>query len=336
MVPAGTAAEAAPAGACALSPTRNFLPGAPGWPLHQRPAGLALTSPLPIVSKITTSSASVETDIFYQDIGTGQPVVLIHGWPLSHRMWEPQVNALTEAGYRCIAYDRRGFGESDKPAGGYDYDTLAADLNDLLTELDLRDVVLVGFSMGGGEVARYLSRYGTERVSKAVLVSSVTPFLGQTDGNPDGVPQHVFEGMLKDMTADRAAFLQSFNKAFFNDGLLSHPVSQGQLDYAFQIGVMAQPLATVECAKAFAGTDFRPDMAAFTVPTLIVHGDADQTVPIKASGDRAAEMIPSARYERIEGAPHGLYQTHTEAFNTLLLDFLGASGATADPSEAQM
>ena len=288
------------------------------------------------MAKITTSTASVETEIFYQDIGTGQPVVLIHGWPLSHRMWELQVPVLTAAGFRTVAYDRRGFGHSGFPAGGYDYDTFAADLNDLLTELDLRDVVLVGFSMGGGEVARFLGTYGTERVSKAVLVSSVTPFLGQTDGNPDGVPQEVFEGMLKDMTADRAAFLQAFNKTFFNDGLLSHPVSQGHLDYAFQIAVMAQPLATVECAKAFAGTDFRPDMAAFTVPTLIVHGDADQIVPIEASGARAAEMLPNAQYEVISGAPHGLYLTDAENFNGLLLDFLGASSATVDPAKVQM
>ena len=288
------------------------------------------------MGKLTTSTASVPTEIFYQDIGTGRPVVLIHGWPLSHRMWEPQVPVLTAAGFRTVAYDRRGFGHSGFPAGGYDYDTFAADLNDLLTELDLRDVVLVGFSMGGGEVARYLGRYGTERVSKAVLVSSVTPFLGQTDDNPDGVPQKVFEGMLKDMTADRAGFLQAFGKTFFNDGLLTHPVSQGQLDYAFQIAAMAQPLATVECAKAFAGTDFRPDMAAFTVPTMIVHGDADQIVPIETSGARAAQMVPAARYEVLSGAPHGLYQTHAEAFNTLLLDFLAAPAATPDPPQAQM
>ncbi|HEX8299123.1 MAG TPA: alpha/beta hydrolase [Rubricoccaceae bacterium] len=288
------------------------------------------------MAKLTTSTASVPTEIFYQDIGIGQPVVLIHGWPLSHRMWEPQVPVLTNAGFRTVAYDRRGFGHSSFPSGGYDYDTFADDLNDLLTELDLRDAVLVGFSMGGGEVARYLSRYGTSRVSKAVLVGSVTPFLGQTADNPDGVPQHVFDGMLKDMTTDRAAFLQAFGKQFFNAGLLSHPVSQGQLDYAFQIAVMAQPLATVECAKAFAGTDFRPDMAALTVPTLIVHGDADQTVPIEASGARTAEMLPQAQYEVVSGAPHGLYLTHAAAFNEILLRFLGAPTATADPTEAQM
>lgn len=191
--------------------------------------------------------------------------------------------------------------------------------------------------MGGGEVARYLSRYGASRVSKVALVASVTPFLGQTDDNPDGVPQSVFAGMLKDMTTDRPKFLAGFNKAFFNQGLLAHPVSQEMLDYAWSIGLMAQPQATVECAKAFAGTDFRPDMAAFTVPTLIVHGSADQTVPMEASGNRTAEMIPSARYEVVDGAPHGLYQTHAEAFNTLLLDFLGApAGATPDPSKAQM
>ena len=288
------------------------------------------------MAKITTSTASVETEIFYQDFGTGQPVVLIHGWPLSHRMWEPQVPVLNAAGFRTVAYDRRGFGHSGFPSGGYDYDTFAADLHDLMTELDLRDAVLVGFSMGGGEVARYLSCYGAERVAKVALVGSVTPFLGQTDDNPDGVPQSVFEGMLKDMTTDRPAFLAAFGKTFFNDGLLRHPLSQEMLDYAWNIAVMAQPQATVACAKAFAGTDFRPDMAAFTVPTLIVHGAADQTVPVEASGDRTAEMIPSARYEVVRGAPHGLYQTHVEEFNGLLLDFLGAPGAPTAPSAVQV
>ncbi|HEX9952230.1 MAG TPA: alpha/beta hydrolase [Rubricoccaceae bacterium] len=285
------------------------------------------------MSTITTSTASVPTEIFYQDLGSGRPVVLIHGWPMSHRMWEPQVPVLTNAGFRTVAYDRRGFGHSGFPSGGYDYDTLAADLNDLLTELDLRDVTLVGFSMGGGEVARYLSRYGTDRVSSVALISAVTPFLMQTESNPDGAPPQVFETMLHDMTTDRLAFLQAFGKQFFNAGLLSHPVSQGVLDYAFGIASMAQPLATVECAKAFAGTDFRPDMAAFTVPTLIVHGSADQTVPIEVSGERAAKAIPSAHYEIIDGAPHGLYQTHPEAFNRILLDFLGATGAPALAAE---
>ena len=214
------------------------------------------------MAKITTKTASVESDIFYQDLGTGQPVVLIHGWPMSHRMWEPQVPVLHAAGFRTVAYDRRGFGHSGFPdgsfaGGGYEYDTLADDLHDLMTELDLRDAVLVGFSMGGGEVARYLSRHGTDRVARVALVSSVTPFLMQTPDNPDGAPQEVFAGMLRDMTTDRPAFLQSFAKQFFNDGLLTHPVSQGVLDYAFAIASMAQPLATVECARAFAATDFR-------------------------------------------------------------------------------
>ena len=264
------------------------------------------------MAKITTSTASVETELFYQDFGTGRPVVLIHGWPLSHRMWEPQVPALNAAGFRTVAYDRRGFGHSGFPSGGYDYDTFAADLNDLLTELDLRDAALVGFSMGGGEVARYLGRYGADRVSRVALVSSVTPFLMRTDDNPDGVDPAVFEKMLVQMKEDRPAFLAAFNKKFFNEGLLNHPVSQETMDYAW----------TVACAEAFAATDFRADMAAFTVPTLIVHGDADQTVPIENSGDRAAAMVPSARYEVIKGAPHGLYQTHAEEFNRILLDFL--------------
>ena len=275
-----------------------------------------------MMAKITTSTASVETEIFYQDLGTGQPVVLIHGWPLSHRMWEAQVPVLNAAGFRTVAYDRRGFGHSGFPAGGFEYDTFADDLHDLMTELDLRDAVLVGFSMGGGEVARYLSRHGADRVSKVALVSSVTPFLMKTANNPDGVDPSVFEGMTKAMKDDRPAFLQSFNKKFFNDGLLSHPVSQAQLDYAFAIAVMAQPQATLACAEAFAGTDFRSDLAAFTVPTLIVHGSADQTVPIDYSGARTAKALPDARYEVMDGAPHGLYETHKEDFNRTLLGFL--------------
>ncbi|HEX8385833.1 MAG TPA: alpha/beta hydrolase [Rubricoccaceae bacterium] len=276
------------------------------------------------MATITTSTAAVQTELFYQDFGTGQPVVLLHGWPLSHRMWERQVPVLNAHGFRTIAYDRRGFGHSGFPSGGYDYDTLAADLNDLLTELDLRDTVLVGFSMGGGEVARYLSRYGADRVSKVALVASVTPFMMQTADNSDGVDPSVFEEMTAQMTADRPAFLTRFGNQFFNQGLLTHPVSPEQLDYAWNIAVMAQPQATLACAEAFAATDFRQDLAAFTVPTLIVHGDADQTVPMKNSGDRTAKAIPSAQYVVIDGAPHGLYLTHAEELNVVLLDFLRA------------
>ena len=268
------------------------------------------------------TSSTPPIDLHYQDAGAGPPVVLIHGWPLSYRMWEAQVDALTAAGFRCIAYDRRGFGDSGKPWGGYDYDTFASDLNDLLTALDLRDVALVGFSMGGGEIARYLGRYGAGRVSKAALVSAVTPFMLKTPDNPDGVDQSVFDDMLNNLKKDRPAFLAQFNKMFVNWGLVSHPVSQEMLDYNQTIALFAQPHATQECVTAFAATDFRPDMAAFTVPTLVVHGDADQIVPIETAGEKAAAMIAGSRLEVVKGAPHGLYATHTDELNGLLLDFL--------------
>jgi len=278
---------------------------------------------------IQTSGASPVT-LYYQDSGgSGPAVVLIHGWPSSHKMWEFQMAPLVEAGYRVVAYDRRGFGASSKPWTGYDYDTMASDLNDLLTALDLRDVTLVGFSMGGGEVARYMSRYGTGtdttgRVAKAALVSAVTPFLVQTDDNPDGVPMEVFDDMRAGVRKDRPAFLHDFLRTFYGVGVLRHPVSEAFLDYNFMVTVHAQPHATYECVGAFAETDFRADMPAFTVPTLVVHGDADKTVPIEASGARAAEMIPGARYEVISGAPHGLVATHADAFNRILLDFLAS------------
>ncbi len=279
----------------------------------------------------TSSTPSI--DLHYQDSGSGQgtgliggapTVVLIHGWPMSHRMWEAQVTALTAAGVRTVAYDRRGFGDSGKPWTGYDYDTFAADLDDLMTALDLRDVVLVGFSMGGGEVARYLSRYGADRVSKAVFIGSVTPFLLQTAETPDGAPQKVFDDMQAALKKDRPAFLAGFGKTFFNWGLVSHPVSQEMLDYGQTIALFAQPHATAECVTAFSATDFRADMAAVTVPTLVVHGDADQIVPFEASGKKTAEAIPGARLEVFEGAPHGLYATHADRLNALLLDFLRA------------
>ena len=228
---------------------------------------------------LQTSSSTPSAELFYQDCnpsGTAGTVVLIHGWPLSWRMWEPQIFRLTEAGYRVIAYDRRGFGSSSFPWGGYDYDTFAADLKDLLDELDLQNVTLVGFSMGGGEVARYFGRYGSERIGKAMFVSSVAPFMLKTDDNPDGVPQEEFDKMKEGVKTDRAGFLDGFSKQFVNWGVIDHPISDEMRDYSQQIARMAQPKATYDCIDAFGTTDFRPDMAAITVPTLFVHGDDDQ------------------------------------------------------------
>ena len=274
-----------------------------------------------------STSTQPQTELFYQDCnpsGTAGTVVLIHGWPLSWRMWEPQIFALTEAGYRVVAYDRRGFGSSGFPWGGYDYDTFAADLKDLLDHLDLRDVALVGFSMGGGEVARYIGRYGTDRVGKAVFTSSVAPFMLKTSDNPDGVPQKEFDKMEEGVKSDRAGFLDGFSKQFVGWGILDHPISDSLLEYSQEIARMAQPKATLDCISAFGTTDFRPDMPKIDVPTLFVHGDADDIVPLDVSAKQGHAMVDGSRLEVIEGAPHGLNLTHTERYNEILLDFLGS------------
>jgi peroxiredoxin len=266
--------------------------------------------------------AEPETELYYMDVGEGQPVVLIHGWPLSHRMWESQINALVDAGFRCIAYDRRGFGDSGKPSGGYDYDTFASDLNDLILALDLNDVVLVGFSMGGGEVARYIGTYGTERVVKAALLGSVPPFLLQTDDNPHGAPQAVFDGMLAGVKHDRIAFLDGFLANFYNTDTKYDGVAADLVPYSKSLAWPAMPLATQQCITAFGTTDFRDDLAKFTIPTLVVHGDADRIVPIDISGRMSAAAIEGSRFEVLAGAPHGFAATHPAQLNAILLDFL--------------
>jgi non-heme chloroperoxidase len=263
-----------------------------------------------------------ETMIHYVEAGAGQPVVLIHGWPLSHRMWESQFVALVDAGYRCIAYDRRGFGESGKPAAGYDYDTFASDLNDLMVSLDLRDAVLAGFSMGGGEVARYIGRYGTERVAKAMLLGAVPPFLLKTADNPEGADASLFDGMIAGVKADRIGFLDGFFPNFYNWDAPHEGVSNDLIPFSKSVAWIASPVATAACITAFGKTDFRADLAKFDVPTLIVHGDADRIVPIDISARKSATAIPGSRLEIIEGAPHGFAATHASRLNTLMLDFL--------------
>ena len=272
--------------------------------------------------QVNDSLSNTEVEIYYEDWGEGKPVVLIHGWPLSHTMWEYQINDLVDAGFRVIAYDRRGFGQSSRPHRGYDYNTLTDDLKALLDELDLHDVTLVGFSMGGGEVVRYFSRYGGERVSRAILVSAVTPYLLQTADNPNGVKESFFEEMLTNIKEDRINFLDTFGKAFFGVTLVNKPVSTPLLEYYRMLGSLASPRATQECAKAFAFTDFRPDMAAVNVPTLIIHGDADKTVPIEPTGDQSSKSIAHSTYIRYEGAPHGLFYTHKEKLNKDLIQFI--------------
>ncbi len=277
---------------------------------------------------LKTTSAPV-TELHYHDVGKGKPVVLIHGWPLSHRMWESQVNALTAAGYRCIAYDRRGFGDSGQPAGGYDYDTFASDLNDLMTQLDLREATLAGFSMGGGEVARYIGRYGSDRVSKVMLMGAVTPFMLKTPDNPGGVDKSVFDGMLDKVKKDRLAFLAEFFLNFYNFEPGSKNVSADLIPFSKWIAWKASPLGTQQSILAFGTTDFREDLKKITVPTCIIHGDSDRIVPFEVSGKRAHEMIKGSRLEVLKGAPHGFAATHPQQLNELMLDFLGAPQLSA-------
>jgi pimeloyl-ACP methyl ester carboxylesterase len=225
-------------------------------------------------------------DLYYEDHGTGKPVVLIHGWPLSGASWEKQVAALLTAGYRVITYDRRGFGRSSQPATGYNYDIFAEDLHKLVKKLDLHDLALVGFSMGGGEVARYLGTYGSERVSKAVFIASVSPFLLKTTDNPEGVDGSVFEEIKKAIATDRPAFLSTFLANFYNvDALGGKRISDQVVQYSWNIAVGASAKGTLDCVPAW-GTDFRNDLSRINVPTLVIHGDADRILPIAATGTR--------------------------------------------------
>lgn len=260
--------------------------------------------------------------IFYQDFGQGKPVVLIHGWPLTSDSWDYQLNELPAQGFRVIAYDRRGFGKSDKPWGNYDYSTLAGDLKALLDELDLHDVTLVGFSMAGGEVIRYLSLYGSERIAKIVLVSSIIPYLLKTEDNPEGVPQAMFDEFETQLRDDRPKFLAGFGKQFYNYSLLSPAVSSETLDWTQIMALTGSGKATIECMKAFSKTDFRGELSAVKVPTLIIHGDDDKTVPIKPTGEQASEMLPDAQYIVYEGAPHGLLITEKEKLTADLINFI--------------
>jgi len=276
---------------------------------------------MPYVTVATQADQPV--DLYYEVQGTGKPVVLIHGWPLSGRSWEPQIAPLVEAGFQVITYDRRGFGQSSKPWEGYDYDTLAQDLKALMEELDLKDAAIVGFSMGGGEVARYLGQYGSDRVSKAVLASAVPPYLFKADDNPDGgLEEQDVQQFLDGVSGDRIAFLNDFTKTFFTpkDGKLL--VSKPLRLYHREIATFASPKATYDCVKSFAYTDFRDDLKAFDVPTLVIHGDADQIVPFEVSGQRSHDMIADSQLHIIEGGPHGNNVTHAKEFNQVLIDFL--------------
>ncbi len=271
---------------------------------------------------MNTITTKDNTQLYVKDWGKGRPVILIHGWPLSADSWDDQAMAIANAGYRAIAYDRRGFGRSSQPWSGYDYDTLSDDLATVVEQTGAKDVVLVGFSMGGGEVARYMSRHGGKSVAKAVLVSSVLPFRLKTDDNPGGTEQSAFDQTAKAINEDRAQFFTGFFKDFFGVGIISHPVSNELLQWAQNTAMQASLKATLECVKSFSSTDFRGDLPAFKVPTLIIHGTEDKTVPIEASARPAAKGIAHAKLIEYEGAPHGLFATHKARFTQDLLDFL--------------
>ena len=266
---------------------------------------------------------STDIELYYEDHGSGQPVVLIHGYPLDGSSWEKQTAALLDAGYRVITYDRRGFGKSSKPTKGYDYGTFAADLNTLLTRLELDNAVLVGFSMGTGEVARYLSTYGSARVARAAFLGSLQPFLLKTDDNPNGVPQEVFDGLTEAVTADRYAFFTEFFKNFYNtDKFLGTPrLSQEAVNASWNLATAAGATASVAAQPTWL-TDFRADIPRIDVPALIVHGTADNILPIDSTGRLFAKALPSADYVEIDGAPHGLLWTHAAEVNEALLAFL--------------
>ena len=252
------------------------------------------------------------TSLYAREWGAGPAIVLIHGWPLDADMWEYQAVPLAEQGFRVITYDRRGFGRSSQPWSGYDYDTLTDDLKMVMDTLKVEDATLVGFSMGGGEAARYMSRHGGQGVSKVAFVAAVTPYLLKTPDNPEGVDQSVFDGILEGLRQDRQHFLAGFGKLFFGAGLITSPVSAEVLDWTFQLAMLGSPRATIECAKAFATTDFRQDLAAIKVPTLVIHGDADHTVPFASSGERTAKMVQGAQLLVYPGAPHGLQMTEKD------------------------
>lgn len=281
------------------------------------------------------ATARDDTRLYWKEVGSGRPVVLIHGWPLNGDSWDDIAVALAEAGFRAIAYDRRGFGRSDQPAAGYDYDTFADDLATVIDAAKAEGAAIVGFSMGGGEVARYLAKNGTAKVSAAVLISSIFPYMLKTGDNPDGVDQSVFDGMAQGIKEDRSGFMQDFAKNFYGVGLLDKPVSQGVLDAFFLMAMMAGLSPTLGAAKAFASTDFRGDARSFDLPTLILHGTGDKIVPIDVSARQAAKLVPRARLIEYSGAPHGTLATNKDDVIRDLVDFLqGAQVGRPQESDA--
>jgi non-heme chloroperoxidase len=265
---------------------------------------------------------SADIEIYYEDHGSGQPVVLIHGYPLNGHSWEKQERALLRAGYRVITYDRRGFGQSSQPTIGYDYDTFAADLNTLLEHLDLHEVVLVGFSMGTGEVTRYLGSYGSSRISKAVLLGAIPPFLLKTEDNPEGVDQAVFDGIKAAVVADRPAYFKDFLDNFYNvDTFAGTRISDQAWQNSFNVAVAASAFAAEACVDTWL-TDFRADVAKIDVPVLLVHGTEDRILPIDNTARRLPALIKDLTFVEVEGGPHNIAWTHPDQVNKALLEFL--------------
>jgi non-heme chloroperoxidase len=276
---------------------------------------------MPYVTVGKENSGNIE--LYYEDHGSGKAVVLIHGYPLSGASWEKQVPVLLNAGYRVITYDRRGFGKSSQPTEGYNYDTFAEDLHKLITHLKLQDLTLAGFSMGGGEIARYFGKYGSKGVSKAVIMGGVPPFLLKTEDNPEGVDGSVFEGIKKAVAADRYAFFTEFYKNFYNtDQLLGKRVSEEVVRASWNLAAGASETASLACVPTW-HEDFRKDLERVDVPTLVIHGDEDRIVPLNAAGARTAKMIKGARLHVVKGGPHCITWTHAEEVNAQLLSFLG-------------
>ena len=288
---------------------------------------------MPFISVGKENSSNI--DLYYEDHGSGKPVVLIHGYPLSGASWEKQLPALLDAGHRVIAYDRRGFGKSSQPTTGYNYDTFAEDLHKLVTQLKLRDFALVGFSMGGGEVARYFGKYGSKGVSKAVIISGVPPFLLKTADNPEGVDGSVFEAIQKAVAADRYAFFTDFFKNFYNtDLLLGKRVSERAVQASWNLAAGASATASLACVPTW-HEDFRNDLTRIDVPTLVIHGDADRILPITASGLRTAKLIKGATSFVVKDGPHCITWTHADEVNSELVNFLGKGVAQRAVSASQ-
>lgn len=274
---------------------------------------------MPFIEVARENSGPIE--LYYEDHGDGPAVLLIHGFPLNGASFEKQTAALLGAGFRVLTYDRRGFGKSSQPTTEYDYDTFTRDLYTIVEKLDLRDLTLVGFSMGTGEVARYLNRYGAARIAKAVFIAPIPPIAVQSDENPEGVPPAAFDDIKKNIAADRFAFLEGFFKNFYNVGMLSSPISDAALRASWTVAIGASAYATYHCVTTWK-TDFRADVAKVTVPTLVIQGDADKILPFAATGKKLAAAISGAKLVTVSGAPHGLLWTHAEEVNKALLEFL--------------